>query len=264
MPDRVLLQVDGAVATITLNLPTSRNPISDDRTIDALLAVLAQVNSDTAVRAAVLTGAGTAFCAGGDLRQMSTPGGLGTGDPASTFQGYANGIQRLPLAFETLDVPVIAAVNGPAVGAGCDLACMCDVRIASSKARFASSFVKLGLIPGDGGAWLLPRIVGFSKASELALTGDMINAEEALACGLVSRIVPHDQLLEEANGLALRIAANPREAVRATKRLLRRAWGTRLETALDLSAAMQAIMHSTDEHRQALAAAAQKLGATPR
>ena len=264
MPDRVLLQVDGAVATITLNLSASRNPISDDRTIDALLAVLAQVNSDTAVRAVVLTGAGTAFCAGGDLRQMSTPGGLGTGDPASTFAGYANGIQRLPLAFETLDVPVIAAVNGPAVGAGCDLACMCDVRIASSKARFASSFVKLGLIPGDGGAWLLPRIVGFSKASELALTGDMISAEEALACGLVSRIVAHDRLLEEANALALRIAANPRDAVRATKRLLRRAWGTRLETALDLSAAMQAIMHTTDEHRQALAAAAQKIGVTSR
>ncbi len=264
MSDRVLLQVDGAVATITLNLPASRNPISDDRTIDALLAVLSKVNGNTTVRAAILTGAGTAFCAGGDLRQMSTQGGLGTGDPVSTFSGYANGIQRLPLAFEALDVPVIAAVNGPAIGAGCVLACMCYLRIASNKARFASSFVKLGLIPGDGGAWLLPRIVGFSKASELALTGDAINAEEALACGLVSKVVDGDRLMAEARGLADRIAANPRESVRATKRLLRRVWGTRLDAALDLSAAMQAIMHTTDEHRQALAAAAQKIGVASR
>lgn len=262
MSDRVLLDVDGAVATITLNLPASRNPISDDRTIEALLAVLDQVNRDTAVRVAILTGAGSAFSAGGDLRQMSTPGGLGSGDPASTFTGYTTGIQRLPLAFEALDVPVIAAVNGPAVGAGCDLACMCDLRIASDKARFAASFVKLGLIPGDGGAWLLPRIVGFSKASELVLTGDAIDAAEALACGLVSRVVEHDQLLAEARRLADRIAANPREAVRATRRLLHRVWGTRLDTALDLSAAVQSIMHSTDDHRHALAAAAQRLKLT--
>ena len=126
---------------------------------------------------------------------------------------------QIPLAFERLDVPAIAAVNGAAIGAGCDLACMCDIRIASEKAKFAESFVKLGIIPGDGGAWLLQRTVGFSRAAELSFTGDTLDAAEALACGLVSRVAPPDQLLDEARKLADRIAANPGPALRMTKRL---------------------------------------------
>ena len=119
---------------------------------------------------------------------------------------YRRGIQRLTLALFNLEVPVIAAVNGHAIGAGLDLACMCDIRIASEKAKFAESFIKLGIIPGDGGAWLLPRIVGMSRAAELAFTGDMIDAQQALAWNLVSRVVPHDELMPAARELAGRIA----------------------------------------------------------
>lgn len=262
MSNRVTYRIDGAIATIALNLPDSRNPISDDRTIVALLAALDTANRDEMVRAIVLTGAGKAFCAGGDLKQIVAPGGLGSGDPVSTKAAYIDGIQRLPLAFEALEVPVIAAVNGSAIGAGCDLACMCDVRIAAESASFAVSFVKLGLIPGDGGAWLMPRIVGFARATELALTGETIGAREALACGLVSKVVPDNDLLAEARMVAERIAANPRSAVRATKRLLRQAWGARLDATLEYSAAMQAIMHTTPDHKRALASAARRLGVT--
>jgi enoyl-CoA hydratase/carnithine racemase len=157
-----------------------------------------------------------------------------------------------------LEVPVIAAVNGPAIGAGCDLACMCDIRIASDRAKFAESFVKLGLVPGDGGAWLLPRIVGFSKASEMALTGDMLDSAAALACGLVSQVVPHDQLMVAARELADRIAANPPHAVRMTKRLLREAWRASLASTLEASASAQAICHQTSDHQEAVAAFLEK------
>ncbi|XKH38395.1 enoyl-CoA hydratase-related protein [Azospirillum doebereinerae] len=149
-------------------------------------------------------------------------------------------------------MPVIAAVNGPAIGAGCDLACMCDLRIASEAARFAESFVKVGIVPGDGGAWLLPRVVGFSKACEMAFTGDSIDAAEALACGLVSKVVPPAELLPAAQALAKRIAVNPAHAVRMTKRLLREGRHVRLDTLLEMSAAMQALAHATADHREAV------------
>ena len=151
-----------------------------------------------------------------------------------------------------LPVPVIAAVNGPAAGAGCDLACMCDLRIAGESARFAESFVKLGLIAGDGGSWLLPRVVGWSKASEMALTGDLIDAHEALACGLVSKVVPDAELLGAARALARRIAANPGYAVRMTKRLLWESRRADLATVLELAAAMQAAAHTTGDHAEAV------------
>jgi len=149
---------------------------------------------------------------------------------------------------------VIAAVNGPAIGAGCDLACMCDLRIAGESARFAESFVKVGIVPGDGGAWLLPRIVGFAKATEMALTGDMIDAAEAKAIGLVLKVVSDAELLDAARALARRIAVNPPHAVRMTKRLLREAHNARLDTVLELSAAFQALAHATGDHAEAVAA----------
>ena len=151
-----------------------------------------------------------------------------------------------------LEVPTIAAVNGAAVGAGLDLACMCDIRIASDKARFAESFVKVGIIPGDGGAWLLPRVVGASKAAELCFTGDMIDAAEAERIGLVSKVVPHDGLMEAAQELANRIAQNPGNALRLTKRLLREGATSTLPQLLQLSAAFQAIIHETEDHREAV------------
>lgn len=244
---------DGIV-TLTLNAPETRNAISDLPMVEALLAALHSAQTDQLVRVAILTGAGSSFSSGGNIKSMSRGQGLVDEVPAVTRQNYRNGIQRLPLAMEALDIPVVAAVNGPAVGAGCDLTLMCDVRIAAQSARFAESFVKIGIVPGDGGAWLLPRIVGFARASEMALTGDMIDAATALEYGLVSRVVPDNKLMDEAQAVARRIAANPPHAIRMTRRLLRQSWNRDLTTTLEMSSAMQALAHSTDDFDKAIAA----------
>ena len=255
----VLFDNKNGIVTLTLNRPEVRNPISDNDMIEALLAAISRVDRDETMRVVILTGAGAGFSSGGNLKSMGDPAaGLSHKLPAQTRRGYKFGIQRLPLAFEALDVPVIAAVNGAAIGAGCDLACMCDIRIASETASFAESFVKLGLVPGDGGAWLLPRIVGFSKACEMALTGDPVNAQEALAIGLVSKIVPGEALLDAAQAIAARIAANPPHAVRMTKRLLRAGRDTNLATLLEMSAAFQALGHATHDHNEAISAFLEK------
>lgn len=258
MSDKVLYEQDGAIVTITLNDPAMRNPISERETVDAIVGAIERLNESSTARAAILTGAGSAFSSGGDLRAMKKAYESRVGKPALTPRYYKFGIQRIPLAFEKLDVPIIAAVNGPAVGAGLDLACMCDMRIAGESARFAESFVKVGLVPGDGGAWLLPRVVGYSKACEMAFTGDMLNAQEALACGLVSRVVPDAALPEEARALASRIAANPPYAVRMAKRLLIEGRHSRLDTLLELSASLQALTHATADHREAMDAFLEK------
>jgi enoyl-CoA hydratase/carnithine racemase len=258
MTEPLLQSRDGAVLTLTLNRPEKRNPISDMAMIDALCAAMEAADADMDVRCVILTGAGSAFSSGGDIAKMKAGEGLRDHLPAQTRRNYKAGIQRLPLLFEALEVPVVAAVNGPAIGAGLDLACMCDVRVAAEKARFAESFVKIGIVPGDGGAWLLPRIVGFSKATEMALTGDIIGAEEARAIGLVSRVVPGERLLEEAQAIAARIAANSPHAVRMTKRLLREGQGMTLRGVLEMSAAYQALAHATDDHEEAIAAFVEK------
>lgn len=253
MTDLLLQERDGAILTITLNQPERRNPISDNAMVDALCDTFGAADRDIDVRVVILTGAGSAFCSGGDLKKMKAgTGGLKSASPIETRRNYKYGIQRLPLMFEALEVPVIAAVNGAAIGAGCDLACMCDVRVAGESAKFAESFVKLGIIPGDGGAWLLPRIVGFSKASELALTGEMVDAKEALAIGLVSRVVPDDELQAAAKLVAGKIAANPPHAVRMTKRLLREGQSTDLKNSLEMAAAMQSLAHATKDNEEAI------------
>jgi len=258
MTDKVLYEQDGPIVTITLNDPGMRNPISEMEMVDGIVGALERLNKDTSARVAILTGAGSAFSSGGDLRKMQADFQNRAEKPHLTPAYYKNGIQRIPLAFEKLDVPIIGAVNGPAIGAGLDLACMCDMRIAAESARFAESFVKVGIVPGDGGAWLLPRVVGFSKACEMAFTGDMLNAAEALACGLVSRVVPDAELLDAAKALANRIAVNPPHAVRMAKRLLLEGRHTRLDTLLEMSAAMQALTHATPDHREAVTAFLEK------
>ncbi|MGB5077201.1 MAG: crotonase/enoyl-CoA hydratase family protein [Sphingorhabdus sp.] len=256
----MLLQArDGAILTITLNMPEKRNPISDNSMVDALCDAMDAADRDIGVRCVILTGAGTAFSSGGDLKQMRPDvGGLRSAKPVETRRNYKYGIQRLPLLFQSLEVPVIAAVNGPAIGAGCDLACMCDIRVASTSARFAESFVKLGIIPGDGGAWLLPRIIGFSKATELALTGEMIDAVEALRIGLVSQVVDPEELNAAARRIADKIAANPPHAVRMTKRLLREGQTAELKNILELSAALQSVAHATADNDEAINAFIEK------
>lgn len=240
------------IATLTMNDPATRNAVSDLPMIEALLEAFAEIESDPAARVIVLTGAGTSFSSGGNIKKMGRAGGLADSLPAQTRLNYKATIQRLPLAIEALELPVIAAVNGPAIGAGCDLALMCDIRIAAETAAFAESFVRLGIVPGDGGAWLLPRVVGFAKASEMALTGDLVPADEALRIGLISKVVPDADLLPAATALAARIATHPRHAVRMTRRLLREAYRMSLGQTLELSAAYQALAHATGDHEEAV------------
>jgi enoyl-CoA hydratase/carnithine racemase len=250
---------DGPILTITLNLPEKRNPISDTDMVDALCVAMEAADRDINVRCVILTGAGSAFSSGGDVKQMKADAGsLRSSKAVETRRNYKFGIQRLPLLFQALEVPIVAAVNGPAIGAGLDLATMCDVRVAAESAKFAESFVKLGIIPGDGGAWLLPRIVGFSRATELALTGEMIDAAEALRIGLVSHVVADADLMAKAKEIAGKIAANPPHAVRMTKRLLREGQTAELKNILELSAAMQALAHNTADNDEAIHAFIEK------
>lgn len=209
MANKVLYAVEDGIATITLNQPELRNPISEPEVMDGLIGALERMQADRAVRVGILTAAGTAFSSGGNIRAMADALEARKANPVTTLDYYNAGIQRIPLAFERVDVPIICAVNGPAMGAGLDLTCMCDMRIAAESAKFAESFVKMGIVAGDGGAWLLPRTVGYAKASEMAFTGDAIDAAEALAIGFVSKVVPDAELMNAARALAKRIAANP-------------------------------------------------------
>lgn len=248
---------DGAVLTLTMNQPATRNALTGNTAVDEFVQACADIARDTSVRAVIITGAGPVFSSGGNVKDMQRFFG-DTLSPEVIREEYRNGIQRIPKALYNLDVPTICAVNGPAIGAGLDLTCMCDIRIASETATFAESFVKVGIVAGDGGAWLLPRAVGMSKACEMAFTGEALNAEQALACGLVSRVVAAEQLMDEARALARKIAANPGGVLRMTKRLLREGQNSTLESLLEMSAGYQAIAHKTADHEEAVRAFMEK------
>ncbi len=254
----LIIERDGPVVTVTLNRPNERNAISEQEHIDEISHFCAQATADHTIKAVVLTGAGSAFCAGGNVKNMRDKKGMFGGTPYQMRNGYRTGIQQIPLALYELEVPVVAAVNGPAIGAGLDLACMCDVRIAAEGAIFAESFVKLGIVPGDGGAWLLPRVIGMARASLMTLTGDAIDTAKALEYGLVSEVVPADQLLSTAQKIAHRIASNPGHATRLAKRLLRDGQDMKLGPLLELSAAYQALAHHTADHQEAVSAFLEK------
>lgn len=251
------LERDGAILTVTMNQPETRNALTGNTAVQEFVQLCDDLRRDASVKVVILTGAGPIFSSGGNVKDMKrffddvlTPDLI--------REEYRQGIQQIPLAMQQLDVPVICAVNGPAIGAGLDLTCMCDIRIASETATFAESFVRVGIVPGDGGAWLLPRAVGMAKAAEMAFTGEAINAQEALACGLVSRVVPPQELLPTARALAAKIAANPGAVMRMTKRLLREGQGATLASVLELSAACQAVAHKTADHREAVTAFIEK------
>ena len=233
----------------TLNQAHRRNPISDPSMVNAIVDAVDRASDDLECGAVILTGDGPAFSAGGDVRAMRTGDGIFGDPPALQRSGYQKGIQRLARALVECDVPLIAAINGPAIGAGFDLALMCDIRIASTEATFACSFLKLGLIPGDGGAWLLPRVVGHARATELVLTARTIHATEAVEWGVVSSVVAPDALMPAAEAIAVEIASLPRTAARMAKSLLRRAPDLGFSDTLDLSAALQPLCHTTAEHR---------------
>lgn len=246
------LELKSKVATLTFQRDDVRNALTGTGIVDDIVKTVRWANQNKNVSVLVLTGGGSAFSSGGNVKDMADRKGLFSGTMCEIQEQYRNGIQQLPLALSKAEVPVIAAVNGPAIGAGFDLVCMCDLRIGSSQALVGETFINLGLIPGDGGAWFLQRLVGYQRAAELTLTGRLVNAKEALELGLFMEIVAPEELLSCAQSLAAKIASKPPQALRSTKRLLTLAQRTELPDFLDVCASIQAIAHHTDEHHEAV------------
>ncbi|MNN23345.1 2,3-dehydroadipyl-CoA hydratase [compost metagenome] len=205
-----------------------------------------------------MTGAGRAFSAGGDLKAMKARADLFEGSGAAIRERYRRVVHRIVRSLYGLEVPLIAAVNGPAMGLGCDIAGLGDIRIASDRASFGVPFMKLGIIPGDGGSWLLPRNVGYVRAAEMLFTARSIDAETAVEWGLVNRVVPHETLMDEAMTTANQIAAQPPQALRMAKSLLRQGRDMNFDQMLELSAAMQALAHLTEDHIEGVTAVLEK------
>lgn len=254
----IRLDKHGPIAVLTLNRPDAMNALGEPGDGEAVAAACAQINEDPSIRCAILTGAGKGFSAGGNVKAMQNRTGAFGGDPATVRNGYRGNVHMIVNALFNLETPLIAAVNGAAIGLGCDVACMADIRISSNTAKFGVTFLKLGLIPGDGGAWLLPRVVGFSRACELLFTGDVIDAATALEWGLVSRVVAPDQLMPEAMALAEKISKQPPGALRLAKTLLRQGQTASYSTVMEMSAAAQALMHHTRDHEEGVAAILEK------
>jgi len=250
----ILLEVDSRIAVLTINLPDARNPISQESTVEEIEDACRKVQFDNQVSAMIITGAGKAFSAGGNIKNMRERNKEFAGGPIALQEWYRRGIQRIPLALDRVDVPIIAAVNGPAIGAGCDLTLMCDIRIASTAAKFGETFLNLGLIPGDGGSWFLTRLVGYAKAAEMTFTGRVIDAQEALECGMVSKVVQPEDLMPEAMKLAKIITEKPPRTLRMAKLLMKQAMRMELKDFLDVCAQTQGVAQSSEDHREAIEA----------
>ncbi|MGE0830949.1 MAG: crotonase/enoyl-CoA hydratase family protein [Hyphomonadaceae bacterium] len=261
MSQFLTLERDGHIAVLTINRPESMNALGEPGDGDAFAAACAEINADRTLRCVILTGSGRAFSAGGNVKAMKERAGAFSGSPAVVRESYRTNIHRIVRSLYGLELPCVAAVNGPAIGLGCDVACMADIRVAADTARFGVTFLKLGLIPGDGGAWLLPRTVGMSRAAELLFTGDVVDAATAEKWGLVSHVVAADVLMTEARALAGRIAQQPPQALRLAKTLLRQGQMSSYDTILELSAAGQALMHYTADHEEGVSALLEKRAA---
>jgi len=242
------------VALIILNRPERLNAFTR-KMIDLWVDALEDARGNDAVQVVVVTGAGRAFCSGGDVGGMNERPTDLTG---LDHKRWLEVIHRVPLTLETLDKPVIAAMNGVAVGAGLDMALMCDLRYAAAGSRFSEGYVKVGLIPGDGGTYFLPRLVGTARALELLWTGDFISAEDAASIGLVNRVVPADELLPTTLDLAARLASGPTVAIRTIKRAVYQGVRTDLRTHLDLISSHMAIVRQTHDHREGARAFVEK------
>ena len=254
MNDWLIFEKNGSVVTLTMNRPDIRNPLGEPEDVINFEEASKLINNDRDVRCVILTGAGKAFSAGGNVKNMQNKSGNFSGSSVGLRDRYKKGIHKIIKAIWNIEVPVIAAINGPAIGLGNDVACLADIRISSDNAKFGVTFLKIGLIPGDGGAWLLPKIIGFSKAAELLYTGKIINPETAKEWGLISEISKHESLMEDANALALEIVKQPPDALRMAKKLLREGITNSFDTVLEMSANMQALMHLTEDHQEALSA----------
>ncbi len=252
-----LLQItrEGPVTILTIDRAETMNPLGAPGDGDEFVRVANAINRDMECRVVILTGAG------GDVKAMRDKTGTFGGTAPAISDGYRDNIHLMLRALYGLRVPVIAAVNGPAIGLGCDVACLADIRIASESAKFGVTFLKLGIIPGDGGTWILPRVIGMSRAAELFYTGDVIDAQTAKDWGLVSRVVAPEALMDEARALAERIALLPPHALRHTKNLLRQGQQVSYDTALEMAANTQAMMHTTADHAEGIAALIEKRAA---
>lgn len=252
------LNLQERVAELTFQRDDVRNALTGTALVEDILTTLDWCNRTPEVSVLILTGAGKAFSAGGNIKQMRDREGLFSGSVLEIQEQYRRGIQQLPLALQRTEVPIIAAVNGPAIGAGMDLACMCDLRIGSEHALLGETFLNLGIIPGDGGAWFLPRLVGAQRAAELIFTGRLVKADEARELGLLLEVVAADELLPRAREVAVQIAAQPPQALRLSKRLLKLGQKTELAEFLDLCACFQGMAHHTDDHLEAINAFLEK------
>jgi enoyl-CoA hydratase/carnithine racemase len=250
MSDNLEFTVDDGVAVIRLNRPERMNAFTFAM-IDQWAAALRECRTRPDVKVVVVTGAGQAFCSGGDVVEMQD---RLTQTPTQRKDELFERIQRIPLALEDLDKPVLAAINGAATGAGLDLALMCDIRYAAASARMAETYIRVGLVPGAGGAHFLPRIVGPAKALEMFLTAEFVDSTEALRIGLVNKVFPDDTLLEEVHRIARRIASAPSLPARLIKRAITQGLRNDLRTNLDLISSHYAVATSTDEHREAVRA----------
>ena len=246
----IIVSREDHIAKVTMNSPESLNAVNE-RMVSELVTVFNDIAADEDVRVMVLTGAGRAFCAGADVWEDSV---FGERDPERIRQGVRSGHAMVTLALRRIKAPTIAVVNGIASGMGFDMALACDIRMGSENAKFMVAFTRIGLVPGAGGSWLMPRVMGLPKAAELTFTGDFLEAEEAEKIGVLNRLVSADQLDEEAMSMARRIAQGPPIAIRLAKLQLYQSLLTDFETSLDLAAANQVIAFLSQDHRKRLAA----------
>jgi len=253
MADDLLYEVSDRIATITLNRPEKLNAFTGPM-IDRWAWALGEAQQDSGVHVVVVTGAGRAFCAGGDVERM----GEGAPTPLDHKNALWEHIHRIPKTLDLMDKPVIAMVNGVAVGAGMGMALMCDIRVASEEARFSTGYVKVGLVPGDGDAFFLPRLVGIAKALELLWTGDFVDAREAERLGIVNRVVPAARLREETYALARKIADGPQIPIRLIKRVAYQSLRLDLRTHLDLVSSHMVITRETEDHKEGVRAFKEK------
>jgi len=249
----VKMRSSKGVAVVTLAQPANRNALTGDEMLEDLLDAIHDSETDPEVGVLVVDAEGPAFSAGGNVKDMANKDGLFSGNPFEITEKYRDSIQQLTRFMATTDLITIAKVNGPAIGAGFDLVLGCDLRIGSPRARFAHTFIEMGIIPGDGGAWLLPRVVGWQRATELAMTARSIDADEAVRLGVLLEVVAEAKLEDRVMKLAETIASKPRPAVVMAKRLLRQSKNMDLDQFLEFSAALQAVAHSTPEHDAAIA-----------
>ena len=252
------LHVEKRVAVLTFQRNDVRNALTGTALVDDVVRTVNWANNEPDVSVLIITGDGSAFSSGGNVKEMQSQSGSFAGSPVEIQDQYRRGIQQIPLALHTAEIPVIAAVNGPAIGAGFDLACMCDIRIASTKAQVGETFINLGITPGDGGAWFMQRLIGYQRAAELTFTGRVVKADEALRLGIFLEVVEPEALLPRALELANQMAAKPPLTLRLTKRMMKLAQRSELPDFLDLCACFQTMAHHTDDHLEAVNAFLEK------